>query len=127
MRPTARVLSVDDEPRFLDLLGGVVRATNHLELVGEAGSGELGVELAQALDPDIVMLDVRMPGLDGIEAAKKIKLARPSALVVLISTTHPSELSAESRGVADAVLWKSDLEPQMLDELWMHSRNQRGT
>jgi DNA-binding NarL/FixJ family response regulator len=125
MYPTARVLSVDDEPRFLDLLGGVVRATDHLELVGEACSGELGVELAQALHPDIVMLDVRMPGLDGIEAAKKIKLSRPSALVVLISTTHPNELSAESRGVADAVVWKSELEPQMLDEIWM--RSQHGT
>jgi DNA-binding NarL/FixJ family response regulator len=120
---TARVLSIDDEPRFLDLLGGILCAADHLELVGEAGSGELGLELVEALHPDMVTLDVRMPGIGGIEAARLIRQTRPSAIVVLISATHPDELPAESRAVADAVLWKSELEPRLLDEIWMHRRH----
>jgi DNA-binding NarL/FixJ family response regulator len=113
------VLSVDDQDSFLELLGEVLAATDHLEETSRANSGELGVVLARALEPDMVMLDVRMPGLGGIEAAKLIKADRPSVLAVLVSTTHPDELPPECRVVADAVLWKSELEPRVLDEIWL--------
>jgi DNA-binding NarL/FixJ family response regulator len=121
--PTARVLSVDDQASFLELLAEVLAATDHLEAMGQADSGELGVVLARALEPDMVMLDVRMPGLGGIEAARLIKEHRPSVLVVLVSTTHPDELPPESRMVADAVLWKNELEPRVLDEIWLRWRS----
>ena len=123
-QPIARVLAVDDQASFLKLLGRVLRATDHLEEVGEADSGQLGVELARALEPDMVMLDVRMPGLNGIEAARQIKEARPSVLVVLVSTTHPDELPPEGQALADAVLWKNELEPERLDEIWLSHRDE---
>jgi two-component system, NarL family, invasion response regulator UvrY len=119
----ARVLVVDDSPSFLALLGDVIRATARLEAVGEALSGEQAVELAQALRPDMALIDVRMPGLGGIEAARYIKTSDPSIVVALISTTRPDELPPEAYEVgADAVIWKSDLDPATLDQTWHRYR-----
>ena len=115
----ARVLAVDDHVSFLALLRDVIASTGHLELVGEAQSGEGAVAAARDLHPDMVLMDVRMPGLGGLAAAERIKAASPSTLVVLISTTHPDDLpQRRSRAGADAVVWKSRLGPRLLDEIW---------
>lgn len=119
-----RVLAVDDDAPFLALLRDVLRATGELEAVGEADSGERAVEAARELAPDVVLMDVRMPGLGGIAAAKRIKAGRPSTFVVLISTAHPDELGFERDDtVADALVWKSELAPQLLDEIWLQYRD----
>jgi DNA-binding NarL/FixJ family response regulator len=116
----ARVLAVDDNASFLELLADIVAASAELESAGEARSGERAVELAREIEPDIVLIDVRMPGLGGIAAAKQIKVHDPATVVALISTTHPDELPAEARECgADAVIWKSDLRPVLLDEIWL--------
>jgi two-component system, NarL family, invasion response regulator UvrY len=116
----ARVLTVDDNSAFLGVLRVVVRATGHLCIAGEASSGEQAVAVAQALCPDVVLMDVWMPGIDGIKAAERIKAARPATLIILISTTHPDELPQRSLDrCADAVIWKSRLDPRTLDELWL--------
>jgi CheY-like chemotaxis protein len=71
----------------------------------------------------MVLMDVRMPGLVGIEAARRIKTAQPSTLVVLISTARPDELPLETEeSFVDAVVWKSKLEPKLLDEIWLRYR-----
>jgi two-component system NarL family response regulator len=119
------VLAADDDPSFLALLRDVVGATCQLEVVGDADCGERAVELSRELEPEMVLIDVRMPGMGGIEAAKRIKATDPSALVVLISTAHPDELPREAQeGVADAVIWKSELDPKLLDEVWLRYRGQ---
>ena len=116
----ARVLAVDDNAAFLALLREVVGATAHLELAGEARSGERAVAAAAELRPDIVLMDVWMPGLGGIGAAERIKSVHPSTVVVLISTTHPDELPRTA--CADAVIWKSRLAPRLLDAIWSQAR-----
>ena len=117
------MLAVDDHVPFLVLLRKVVRATGQLELVGEAESGEQAVVAARELRPDVVLIDVRMPGMGGIAAAKRIKEDRPSTRVVLISTTHPDELPHETRGpLVDGIVWKSELGPKSLDEIWLRCR-----
>jgi DNA-binding NarL/FixJ family response regulator len=118
----ARVLAVDDHPDFLALVRDMLRATTGLELVGEADSGERTEELCQDLRPDIVLIDVHMRLVGGIEAAKRIKASQSSTLVVLMSTTPPDELPLDARDVADAVVWKSELGPSILDEIWMERR-----
>jgi two-component system, NarL family, invasion response regulator UvrY len=120
----ARVLAVDDHAAFLAVLHDVVTATGHLEMVGEAQCGESAVAAAHELQPDMVVMDVRMPGIGGIEAAERIKAHRPSTVVVLISTMHPDELALHGAdSFVDAVIWKSRLRPRLLDDIWLQSRN----
>jgi DNA-binding NarL/FixJ family response regulator len=116
-RPTGRrgrVLAVDDHVPFLALLHKIVAATDQLELVGAVESGEQAIEAARKLRPDLVLIDVHMPGIGGVAAARQIKEDRPSTHVVFISTTHP-----EARPLADAIIWKSHLEPKLLDDIWL--------
>jgi two-component system, NarL family, invasion response regulator UvrY len=122
-RSRARLLTVDDQRTFLALLRDLVRETDQLEVVGEAESGERAIELARQLQADMVLIDVRLPGMGGIEAATRIKESRPSTVVVLISTTHPDELpEAADHCGAIAVLWKNELEPRVLDEIWLRAQ-----
>src|SRR5262245_8093424 len=91
------VLAVDDQESFRRLLRQLVDATESLVPVGEAASGEAAVALVGELEPDVVLMDVRMPGIGGVEAARRIKELRPATLVLLVSTTP-----AEHFGVAIA-------------------------
>ena len=118
----AGVLTVDDHSRFLAVLRDVVRATGNLEVVGEAQTGEGAIAAAQDLRPEMVVMDVQMPGIGGLEAAEQIKASRPSTVMVLISTTHPDDLPPRAAGkCVDAVIWKSELEPGLLDAIWARS------
>ena len=119
-RRRAGVLAVDDHASFLAVLRDVVGGTRRLKVIGQAQSGEGALQAVEELGPDVVLMDVRMPGLGGIEAARRIKAGRPSTLIVLISSTHPDELPREAaEGIADAVIWKNDLQPWVLDEIWL--------
>ena len=116
----AGVLVVDDSLPFLSVAREVVRATDRLEVVGEAETGEGAIAAAKQLEPAVVLMDVHMPGIGGINAAEEIKATRPSTLMVLISSTHPDELPPRaSGGSIDAVIWKSVLDPRLLDEIWV--------
>jgi len=113
------VLAVDDDAGFLALLCDVVDASTELELVGEADCGERAVLAAEELRPDVVLMDVRMPRLDGIAAATRIKASLPSTLVVLVSVAHPDDLRHEAGGCgASAILSKGALRPSLLEDLW---------
>ncbi len=124
-RRRGRVLAVDDHATFLAVLRDVVGATAELEAVGVAQSGEGAIQAAGELKPDMVLMDVRMPGLGGIAAARQIKACRPSTLVVLISTACPDELPRDAHDTfADAVIWKRELNPRLLDDMWLRYRDQ---
>jgi DNA-binding NarL/FixJ family response regulator len=81
-----RVLAVDDHPCFRRALRAVVEGTSGLALAGEAESGEAAVALAHELKPDVVLMDVRMPGLDGIAATRELLAVSPDAKVVVLTT-----------------------------------------
>src|SRR5262245_51867177 len=112
------VLAVDDHRPFLGVLREVIGATPRFQIIAEAESGEQAVEIARKLRPDMVLMDVHLPSLSGIEAAKAIKANRPETIVVLISTTHPDELPSEASSLG-AVVWKGELEPRLLDAIWL--------
>jgi DNA-binding NarL/FixJ family response regulator len=80
-----RVLVVDDDPDFVEAAKASLAADRRIEVVGGAASGEEAVRQAAALRPEVVAMDVAMPGLDGIEATRMIRKDRPECRVVLVS------------------------------------------
>ncbi|MEV6924564.1 response regulator transcription factor [Dactylosporangium sp. NPDC051485] len=88
--PAVRVLLVDDQPLIRSALRVLIADADDLEAVGEAGSGEEAVRLAGETRPDVVVMDIRMPGMDGIEATRRITAA-PAAPRVLVLTTFDDD------------------------------------
>ena len=119
----ASVIAVDDGPAFLDVLRKVVAATPGMTIVAEASSGERAVELVAQMRPDLVVMDVRMPGIGGVGASRQIKAAHPATVVALISSCSAEDLPAETDGSqADAVICKRDLRPALLAGLLQQHR-----
>jgi DNA-binding NarL/FixJ family response regulator len=102
-----RLVVVDDHVAVRASLVAFLEAQDGLEVVGEAENGREAVDLADDLRPDLVLMDVRMPVMGGIEAARLIKEARPTTRVVLVTAYEQRELveSAEKAG-ADGLLLK---------------------
>jgi two-component system invasion response regulator UvrY len=120
-RPEAAVtvLAVDDQPIFLRAAQQLIADTPGFEQVGEATSGPEALDMAAALDPDLVLLDVRMPGMDGIETARRMVALDARAVVVLVSLEETPELPASLASVGAAVhLRKQDLSTRALREIW---------
>jgi two-component system invasion response regulator UvrY len=114
-----RVLTVDDQAVFRRLARLVVSVTEGFESLAELASGEQALDSLDALEPDLVLVDVRMPGMTGIETASRIRAARPDTVVVLISIEDALDLpdAAHDCGAA-AVVRKQDFGSAMLRELW---------
>lgn len=114
-----RVLIVDDQAPFLAALRAVVARLSEFTLVGEATSGEQAVELAAATQPDLVLMDINMGGIDGLEATSQIVDARPETLVVLVSTYTVEQLPPHARTCgAVAYLNKDELSPRAVRRIW---------
>lgn len=123
IRPAVRngvqTLVVDDQEAFRDVMRDVVSATPGFELVGEAASGEAALALVGELAPQLVLMDVRMPGIGGIEATRAMARGRPDMAVVLISVEDLDGLSSLiGQCGAVAFVRKQDLRPQRLHDLW---------
>ena len=113
-----RVLVVDDQRPFREAATHVVAATDGFELVGQAESGEEAVELAAELRPDLVLMDLNLPGIDGLEATRRIlDASRGRIAVVALSTETGLATRAVSSG-AVAFISKSDFDPDRLAEAW---------
>ena len=83
---TIRVLLVDDQPLLRHGFRLVLSAQDDIEVVGEAGDGEEAVRLTQQLRPDVVLMDVRMPGTDGVSATRRIVAGTPESRVIILTT-----------------------------------------
>jgi DNA-binding NarL/FixJ family response regulator len=118
-----RVVTVDDQPFFRDAARAVIERTPQFALVGEAGDGEAALDLVRDAGPDLVLLDVRLPKLDGIEVSRRLSAEAPNTVIVLVSSADPRELSplARSSGAA-ALLRKHWLTPRLLRGLWVAHR-----
>ena len=113
------MLIVDDQQPFLVAARLLIASTPGFKSVGEATSGEHAVTLAAALRPDLVLIDVRMPGLGGLAAARRITVARSASAVVRVSTDPEDVPAAAAEGCgAVAVIGKQHLRPTTLTALW---------
>lgn len=88
-----RVLIVDDQESFRQTARRLLEASPDFQVVGEAGSGEEAIELAQRLNPDLVLMDVQMGGMNGLAATRLLLRHCPQARVVLISIYSEKEYS----------------------------------
>jgi two-component system invasion response regulator UvrY len=118
-REPVGVLTVDDQAVFRDLAHLVLSTTPGFKSVGEYASGEEALEVIDELKPELVLVDVRMPGMGGVEAARRICAARPESVVVLISIEDPLDLpSTVHDSGAVAFVRKQDFGAALLRELW---------
>ena len=105
-----RILLVDDQPQFRGAVAMLIRATAGLTLAGEAATGEEAVTLARTLAPDLVLMDVRLPGIDGPAATMLIRTERPETRVILVSTYEAADLPDLEHCGATRFLRKEDLD-----------------
>lgn len=122
--PDVRVVSVDDQPAFLEVARALIEVTAGFQAVGEARSGREALDLVAAAEPDLVLLDVRMAGLDGIETARLLHADHPALIVVLMSADEPEAIKLVARSCgAMALVRKQDLNPRLLRRLWAAHRH----
>ena len=101
-----RVLVADDHSLFRDGLVSLLEAAGH-QVVGQVGDGQAAVEAARRLDPELILLDVSMPNLDGLAALRQIKAERPHAKVVMLTVSDDDTLFEALEAGAQGYLLKS--------------------
>jgi DNA-binding NarL/FixJ family response regulator len=112
------VLIVDDQPPFRIVARAVVRQVGGWRVAGEAESGEAAVALAASTRPAVVLMDINLPGINGIEATRRLLAADPTTTVVLLSTYSRDDLPADAADCgAVGYLRKEDLTPAALRSL----------
>jgi DNA-binding NarL/FixJ family response regulator len=116
---TVRVLIVDDQEPFRLAARMVVDVTDGFEVAGEAETGEDSVRMAQELQPDLVLMDVNLPGIDGLEATRQILAASETVVVLLLSTYEEEEYAPRAAECgAAAYIPKAVFGPDRLEQAW---------
>ncbi len=114
-----RVLIVDDQEPFRRVAAAVVELTDPFVVAGTAESGESCLAAVRALLPDLVLMDVGLPGIDGLEAARRLSALPRPPVVVLMSTHDEEEFGDEARACgAVAYINKSDFDSVRLSAAW---------
>jgi two-component system invasion response regulator UvrY len=109
------VLVVDDQQLFRSVASSVVRLIDGWHVLAEAGSGEEAVARAHDTHPSVVIMDINLPGISGIEATRRIVAEYPDARVVLVSTYAPDDLPADALDSgAIGYLRKEEMSPRTL-------------
>lgn len=114
--PPVRVLIVDDQRLFRESLAGLLRAASGISVVGLAEDGEDAVRQAAGMRPDVVLMDIVMPRLDGIHATAEITAAQPEARVVMLASDQTDESVVESLRAGAAGFIAKDTDAKTLVE-----------
>jgi len=115
------VLVVDDQAPFRRAALAVLMMTDGFESIAEAESGEDAVDVAGRLHPDLVLMDINLGGINGIEATRRIVAANPGTFVILLSTYNADDLPADAReSGAIAYVHKEEFSPFLLEDIWAH-------
>jgi DNA-binding NarL/FixJ family response regulator len=117
-----RVVLVDDQEAFMRALVAVVDATRGFVVVGQASTGEESLTLTHELKPALVLMDVNLPGIDGIEATRRLRQLSAPPIVILLST-HDEDAGVlfVAQSGASAYVTKSSFGPHRLSQVWSMS------
>jgi DNA-binding NarL/FixJ family response regulator len=111
-----RLLIADDHPIFRQGLRGILGGEPDIDICGEASDGNQAVELARTLGPDVVLVDVHMPGRDGIEVARAVKTHQPRTGVIVMTAHDDEEQLFQAIKVGAAGYYLKDVRPEVLIE-----------
>ncbi len=112
-------MTVDDQEVFRSVAREVIEATPGFEPAGEVASGEEALEVVGALRPQLVLVDVRMPGMNGVDTARRLSDAHPELVIVLISLEDQSDAPPTTDCGAVTFVRKQDFGPSLLRRLWI--------
>ncbi len=114
-----RVLVVDDQLPFRSAAEAVVESTDSFVVVGTVASGEEALTAVETLRPELVLMDVNLPGISGVEASRRLRETHPDVVVVLLSSYDEAEfLDMTPDCGASAYVPKSAFGPDRLEEVW---------
>lgn len=117
--PAIRVLVVDDHPSFRSAVADLIAEAPDFVLVGQAASGEEALGKVQRLTPQLILMDVVMPGIGGIAAARTVLSEYPEVAILLVSVDDPEcYLETNDHSERIACLRKQDLSPGVLSRAW---------
>jgi DNA-binding NarL/FixJ family response regulator len=117
-RDVVRVLVVDDHALFAEALMLTLGIERRIEVVGSASSGLEAVSLAEALRPDVVLMDLHMPSMDGIEATRRVRKVSPGSRVVIVTAARLREIAAAALAAgAERCLTKDTSALKLIDAI----------
>lgn len=123
-----RILLVDDSPELLDVICAVLQSQYEIDVIGQAGDGREALVLVGKLCPDLVIMDVRMPQMDGLVAASIISVRYPGVSMVLMSGDDSPELRSQAiRCGAKTFIFKPKFAAGIAEVLGMHRRKNSDT
>jgi len=116
---TVRVLIVDDQVPFRRAAQAVVESTDAFVVIGAVATAEDALTAVAELEPDLVLMDVNLPGIDGMEASRRLRASHPRVAVILLSSYDEAEFADMSDGCgAAAYVPKSSFGPDRLETVW---------
>jgi DNA-binding NarL/FixJ family response regulator len=122
-----RVVIADDDEAYAASLARMLEADGRVEVIGIASNGEEAVQLALWHDPDIVLMDAIMPGIDGVEATRVVRESRPRLCILMVSGEESEELRDRAREAGAAgLLHKARIPDELVDRI-LDLSSARGT
>jgi DNA-binding NarL/FixJ family response regulator len=118
LRKSIRVLIADDHRLFAQALEAILATDERIEVVGQAGDGAEAVELDGSLEPDVILMDISMPGMDGFEATRRIRKRKPDACVLMLTGSNSrADVDRARKAGAAGYVTKDRIAAELIDAI----------